>query len=35
MAIAVEGVRVPDSKLARELTEFVRDITAAVSSRVF
>jgi hypothetical protein len=26
MAIAIEGISVPDSNLAREITEFVRDV---------
>jgi HD domain len=39
MALAVHGVRIPDSKLAREITEFVRDTAPALlfhhSSRVY
>jgi hypothetical protein len=39
MAFTVEGVRIPDSKLAREITELVRDTASPVlfhhSSRVY
>ncbi len=39
MALTVDGVSIPDSKLAHEITEFVRDITSPLlfhhSSRVF
>jgi hypothetical protein len=39
MAIAIEGISVPDSNLAREITEFVRDVETPLlfhhSSRVF
>ena len=39
MTIAIEGISVPDSKLAREITELVRDTEAPLlfhhSSRVF
>ncbi|HTC11109.1 MAG TPA: HD domain-containing protein [Acetobacteraceae bacterium] len=39
MTIAIEGISVPDSKLAREITELVRDTETALlfhhSSRVF
>ena len=39
MTIAIEGIRVPDSKLAREITELVRDTETPLlfhhSSRVF
>src|SRR5258708_5569383 len=38
-AFAVEGIRIPDSSLAREITEFVRDTESALlfhhSSRVY
>jgi hypothetical protein len=39
MAVAVEGIKVPDSRLAREITELVRDTESPLlfhhSSRVF
>jgi hypothetical protein len=39
MALAVQGVRIPDSQLAREITDFVRDTAPALlfhhSSRVY
>ena len=39
MAMAVQGVRIPDSQLAREITDFVRDTAPALlyhhSSRVY
>jgi hypothetical protein len=39
MALAIHGVRIPDSKLAHEITEFVRDTAPALlfhhSSRVY
>lgn len=39
MAMAIKGVSVPDSKLAREITELVRDTESPLlfhhSSRVF
>ena len=39
MTLTVEGVRIPDSKLAREITELVRDTESPLlfhhSSRVY
>jgi hypothetical protein len=34
MTLTVQGVRIPDSKLAREITELVRLVTAGVEMDV-